>query len=173
MNKELVRPYVRRFAIIFVFSVIAVFFLSEVAFKLQKNNIDRGPQEIELVIPAGTAEKVAAGQPVPGIPEEMVFIVGDKLIVRNQDNVTHELGPVLVPPGASASLPMDNADSFALNCSFQTNNYLGLDVKEATTWKTRLTGVGFAAPATTLMIFLYSIAIKPIEPPEDKSEAED
>jgi hypothetical protein len=93
----------------------------------------------------------------------MVFVLGDVLVVNNQDSVPHELGPLFVPAGASASLPMDIADNFALNCSFSSTKYLGLDVKEPTTWITRLVGVAFAAPATTVIVFLYSLIVWPLK----------
>jgi hypothetical protein len=59
---------------------------------------------------------------------------------------------------------MDLADTLAVTCSFTSTNYLGLDVKEPTTWQTRLTGVLFAAPPTALMVFLYSLAVRPLKP---------
>ncbi len=164
MKREELRPYVRRLAWVFVISLIGSFVVSEVAFRLQPNNIDRAPQVVEILIPAGTAERVAAGEDVPSIPSEMVFVVGDVLLVRNEDSVPHELGPLLVPAGSSASLPMDQAENFAMNCSFQSSNYLGVDVKEPTTIQTRLTGLSFSVPPTTLMLFLYSLVAKPIVP---------
>lgn len=163
-------PYLRRLVIIFVVSILGVGVISETAFRLQKHNIDRGAQEIELLIPLGTAEKVAAGQPVPAIPAELVFVVGDVLVVRNQDVVTHELGPMLVPPNSSASMPMNEVDSFALNCSFQPSNYLGLDITEPTTWQTRLLAIAFAAPPTAVMVFLYSLVVRPVLTPNDREE---
>ena len=169
MDRTLFRPAILRLLMILAFSSIAVLALSELAFRLQPFNVDRGAQTIELTIPAGTAEKVAAGEPVPAIPTEMVFVLGDVLVVNNQDDVPHELGPLFVPAGSSASLPMDRADNFALNCSFSASNYLGLEVKAPTTWRTRLTGVLFAAPATAVMLFLYSLIVWPLQPATDDS----
>ena len=45
----------------------------------------RPPQEIVLTIPAGTAEQVSRGEQPPSIPENMVFVVGDTLVVENED----------------------------------------------------------------------------------------
>ena len=164
MDTTILRPAITRLLIILAISSVVVFAISEIAFRLQPYNIDRAAQTIELTIPPGTADAIAAGQPVPAIPPELVFVLGDTLQVNNQDSVAHELGPLLVPAGASATLPMDAAENFALTCSFSSTNYLGVEVKAPTTWRTRLVGVAFAAPATTVMAFLYSIVIRPIKP---------
>jgi hypothetical protein len=150
--------------------IISIIFvgINEIAFKLQKHNIDRGPEEIKLVIPLGTAEKVKNGETVPGVPEELVFIVGDRLVVENQDIETHELGPILVPPGSRGSMLMEEEDNYYASCSFQPTKYLGLEIKEATTLETKLLAVFFSAPPTTLLVFLYSLVIKPIEVPEEE-----
>ncbi len=55
----------------------------------------RPPQEIVLTIPSGTADQVARGEQPPSIPENMVFVVGDTLVVKNDDTVDHKLGPVV------------------------------------------------------------------------------
>jgi hypothetical protein len=170
VNKEIVWPYLKRFLIILLVCSVLAGVGSEIAFRVQRNNIDRGPQDIELIIPAGTAAKVAKGQAVPSLPEEMVFIIGDVLIVQNEDSETHELGPLLIPPGTSASMPMKEVDNLALGCSFQPSNYLGMEIKEATTWETRLLAISFVAPPTAIIAFLYSLAIRGIDPNEELAE---
>jgi hypothetical protein len=57
---------------------------------------------------------------------------------------------------------MDHADNIAVSCSFRPSAYLGLDVKEPTTLRTRLVGLSFAVPPTAVMLFLYSLAARPI-----------
>lgn len=162
--------YFKRLGLIFIVTVVVVWGISEAAFRLQKHNVDRSPEEIELVIPEGTAEQVAAGEAVPTIPDELVFVVGDVLVVRNEDVVTHELGPLLVPAASSARMAMEEADSFALSCSFQPTNYLGLDIKDPTTWETRLLAIAFAAPPTTVVVFLYSLVVRPVVFGEDSED---
>lgn len=162
-NQSPARPYLRRLGIILGVSIIVSAIINEAAFRLQPGNVDRNAMTIELVIPAGTAEKVAAGEAVPAIPEEMVFVLGDVLVVRNEDVETHVLGPLLVPPGTSASMSMDQAENIALDCSFQASSYLGVEVKAPTTLKTRLLALSFAAPPTTVVLFLYSLATHPIK----------
>ena len=131
---------------------------------LFKETSDRPPEDVELVIPPGTADKVAIGEEVPSIPDTLVFVVGDTLIVKNEDVVDHQLGPVWVPAGTSASLAMDNANSYDYSCSFRPSRYLGLDIREPTTINTRLVALGYVTPATTIFFFVYSLIIWPLEP---------
>lgn len=163
ISKSEARPYLNRLGLILVVSILVSAVVNELAFRFQPGNVDRSARVIELVIPAGTAAQVAAGQPVPAIPEEMVFVLGDVLVVRNDDVETHVLGPLLVPPGTSASMSMDRAENIAMDCSFQSSSYLGVEVKAPTTLKTRLLALSFAAPPTTVVLFLYSLATHPIK----------
>ena len=48
------------------------------------------PRTVELVIPAGTAGVVSAGEVVQAIPEELVLRRGDTLLIANDDLVPHE-----------------------------------------------------------------------------------
>lgn len=157
-----------RLIIIFLISVALVWIGSEVAFYFLREDTDRLPEEIELVIPPGTAAKVAAGEPIPSIPDEMTFVLGDTLIVKNEDSVNHELGPLWIPPNSKSSLVLDAADRYAYSCSFQTSRYLGLNVRQPTTWQTRLLALGFTVPATTAFFFIYSLALWPINPGSKK-----
>jgi hypothetical protein len=158
--------------ITFFISLTLVWIGSELAFYFLRENTDRLPEQIELVIPPGTAEKVAAGEPIPSIPDEMTFVLGDTLIVKNEDSVNHELGPLWIPPRSKASMVLDAADRYAYSCSFQTSRYLGLNVRQPTTWKTRLLALGFTVPATTAFFFIYSLALWPINP-DTKKDSQD
>ena len=164
MDRSLVGPIVERFLIVLLVSFLLVLGVSELGFRLQVlgGDTDRLPQDVVLVIPDGTAERVAQGEAVPSIPEEWTFVVGDVLVVRNEDSVGHELGPVLVAPGGSASLPMEQAEHFALACSFQPSRYLGLEVREASTLSVRILAIVYAVPPTMVMFFIYSLAIWPL-----------
>jgi len=161
-KKNTIRPYINRLIIVFLISVVLVALFNEGSYLLQKEKYDRAPQTIELTIPDGTAARVEAGEDVPAIPEEMIFVLGDTLQVTNHDTVSHQLGPIWVPAGGTASLVMKQAQKFAYSCSFATSRYLGLDVRQPTTLGTRLTGLGLAAPTMTALFFIYSVLIFPI-----------
>jgi hypothetical protein len=133
--------------------------MSEVSYQLLKRE-NREPMRIELVIPAGTAERVAAGETPPGIPEGMSFVIGDTLVVINQDNVDHQLGPMWVPAGTSASMNLATEESFSLECSFQPTRYFGLDVHPPVTLGTRISGIVFAGFPLSALFAVYSLLIK-------------
>lgn len=115
----------------------------------------RSPQEITLVVPAGTSEQVARGEQPPGIPENMSFVVGDTLIIRNEDSVDHKLGQLWIPANASAQLSLTQEESFAFECSFQPDNYFGLDVNPPLTAGTRIFGVFYVGIPLGVLISLY------------------
>ena len=82
-SKSTLHVYMVRLGFILVISFVFAFAFNEVTYRLQKEPTDRAPQVIQLVIPQGTAQRIAAGEPVPDIPAEMVFVVGDVLEVIN------------------------------------------------------------------------------------------
>ena len=159
-----------RIAIVLVLAIVAVAAINEGAFFLLKEKGDRAPETVELIIPEGTAERVAQGEQIPAIPEEMVFVIGDVLKVVNRDSVDHQLGPIWVPAGASGSIVLEQADKFAYRCSFQASRYLGLDVRVGTTVKSRVQALLLAAPPTAVFLFIYSLLIFPIK--ENKKQAD-
>lgn len=134
--------------------------VSEVPFLFLQETA-RPPQEIALIIPAGTSEQVARGERPPSIPENMTFVVGDRLVVKNEDSVDHKLGPLWIPANSSAQLSLDQEESLAFECSFQPGNYFGLDIREPLTLGTRLYGILFVAIPMSIMIALYSFIILP------------
>jgi hypothetical protein len=150
-------------------SVVFAVAFNEVSYLLQKDQYDRAPKTIELVIPPGTADQVDAGQEVTSIPEEMVFVLGDVLEVVNHDSVSHQLGPVWVPPGAKGTMVMDIAREVSYSCSFSTSRYLGLDIRQPTTLGTRLTGLAISAPTVTVLLFIYSLLVFPVNKSEGKN----
>lgn len=157
-------PYLKRLLVIFGVSLVLALIINEVSYLLQKDQYDRPPQTIQLVVQPGTAERIAAGEEVPSIPSEMVFVVGDVLEVKNDDNVPHQLGPIWVPSGATGQLVMEKIDKLAYSCSFQTSRYLGLDIRQPTTMGTRFVALALSAPTVTALIFIYSLLVYPVKP---------
>ena len=149
---------------IFLVSVVLVLIMGEVANRIIPD-AGRAPQDVLLVIPAGTAEKVARGEAEPNLPEQMRFVTGDVLIVQNDDVVDHELGPLFIPAGTRASLTLEEAAHYDYSCSFHPSQFLGLAVSEATDLNVRIIAVLYVAPATALFIFIYSLALKPLDKP--------
>ncbi len=150
----------KRIGISLILGFLLAGITTEVSYQLLKRE-NREPARIELIIPAGTAQRVAAGETPPAIPEDMTFVIGDTLVVVNQDEVDHQLGPLWVPAGASASMNLDTEENFALECSFQPSKYFGLEVRPPVTWGTRISGILFAGFPLSAIFAVYSILITP------------
>lgn len=139
--------------------------VSEIPFLFLQESA-RPPQEIVLTIPRGTAEQVSRGEQPPSIPTDMIFVVGDVLVVINQDAVDHKLGPLWIPANSSAQLPLGREESLAFECTFQPGKYFGLDVREPLTTSTRIFGILYAGLPMGILIALYSF-IMPVKKNEN------
>lgn len=138
--------------------------INEFSFIFMKSEAGRGPERIEMVIPAGTADKVARGEADPTLPDKMVFVQGDTLVVINQDTVNHRLGPLFIPAGTSASLTLNQAVNITYSCSFEPTQYFGLDVREPVSTATRLEGIFISGLPLGVIFMLYSILVWPLKP---------
>ena len=152
------RIILKRLGISLLLGLLIGIAVSEIPFIFLRETA-RPPQEIVLTIPRGTAEQVARGEQPPSIPENMIFVVGDTLVVKNEDSVDHKLGTLWIPAGSSAELPLGKEESFAFECSFQPGKYFGLDVRESLTLGTRLYGILYAGLPMSILIALYSLVI--------------
>lgn len=167
MKSEMWNSILKRAAILLLVATIIIFGISEAVYLLQKERISRAPQVIELTIPKGAASQIKQGQALDEIPRKMIFVVGDTLLVNNLDDVAHELGPLWIPPGSSASLDLQIESAYSFSCSFTPSKYLGLTVKEATTWRTRLAALGYGVPPLFMLFFVYSFVIWPVKKEEE------
>ena len=148
----------KRIVISMLLGVLLAAITTEIAYQLLKRE-NREPQRIELVIPAGTAEDIAKGEAPLSIPEDMNFVVGDTLVVVNRDNVDHQLGPLWIPAGTSASLFLDSEQKYSMECSFQPARVFDIDVLQPVTLGTRLTGILFAGFPLGALFAVYSTLI--------------
>jgi hypothetical protein len=151
---------IKRILISMLIGIAIGVLISEVSFVFLQETA-RPPQEIMLTIPAGTAEQVARGEQPPSIPKDMVFVVGDTLVMKNEDNVDHKLGELWIPANSTAQLSLNEEQNMAFECSFQAGNYFGLDVRQSLTWGTRVYGVLYAGVPLGILIALYSFVVPP------------
>ncbi|OIN95243.1 MAG: hypothetical protein AUJ21_03485 [Anaerolineae bacterium CG1_02_58_13] len=145
----------KRILIFLVIGIVVGAAISEITFLFLRET-GRAPKEILLTIPAGTAEQVARGEQPPALPENMIFVVGDVLTVKNEDAVDHQMGPLWIPAGASAHLALAVEENLAYECSFQSTKYIGLDVRKPVTLGTRLYGILYAGIPLGVLLALYS-----------------
>lgn len=151
-------PIVKRIVLSILLGLTLAVLTTEISYRLLRRE-NRAPKRIELVIPPGSAERVARGEAPPDIPEELTFVVGDTLVVINQDSASHQLGPLWIPAGAVASLTLESEQNYAMECSFQPSRVFGLDVREPVTLATRLTGIFFAGLPLSALFAVYSLVI--------------
>lgn len=148
----------KRIVVSMLIGIVLGVVISELSFIILHETA-RPPQEIILTIPTGTAEKVARGEQPPSIPKDMIFVVGDTLVVKNEDVVDHKLGQLWIPANSSAQLALNEAQNMAFECSFQPGNYFGLDVRQSLTLGTRIYGVLYAGVPLGILILLYSFVV--------------
>ena len=149
---------VKRILIALLIGLLAGALISEIPFLFLQETA-RPAQEILLTIPTGTAEQVARGEQPLSIPENMAFVVGDVLVVENMDSVDHKLGPLWIPANSSARLPLNREENLAFECTFQSDNYFGIDVHQPLTFGTRIYGIISVGLPLGILIALYSLVI--------------
>lgn len=152
---------IRRISLFLIIGIILAWGMNEISYIFLKTDASRAPGTIELVIPAGTAARVARGDKEPSIPEGMVFVIGDTLVVRNDDSLDHQLGPLFIPSGTSATLKFNTAEKMSYSCSFSASKAFGMDVQLPVTSFTRFTGAVLAGLPLGVLIALYSFVLQP------------
>ncbi len=155
--------FLKRIAICMLISLVVGAAISEITFYFLHAGQTRAPEVVELDIPAGTADRIAQGQGAPSLPANMTFLVGDTLLVKNQDSVVHQLGPLLIPSGTQASMKLDTERDYTVTCSFQPSKYLGLDVLAPVTVTTRIVGVLETGLNLGFLVTVYSLFAIPVK----------
>ena len=145
----------KRIGLSFLFGLALGALTTEISYILLKKE-NREPGIIELVIPAGTGDLVRAGEAPPDIPKDMRFVVGDTLQVVNEDDESHQVGPLWIPARTTASLRMETEENYLYECSFQTGSYMGVTIMQPVTWRTRVYGITFAGFPLGAMFAVYS-----------------
>jgi hypothetical protein len=77
-------------------------------------------REVVYVIPKGTAARSGGGEIPSGLPSEIHLRLGirDILVLRNDDEVPMQLGPVRLEPGQTYRLAFHQPGAIQLACSF-------------------------------------------------------
>ncbi|WP_322791330.1 hypothetical protein [Bellilinea sp.] len=148
-------------------SSVFAFAVSEVSYQLVKDQSERPPQVVEILIPAGTAQQIANGENGPALPE-MKFVEGDTLVVRNLDDVSHQLGPLWVLPGSSSRMTLDRPSQYTMECSFQQTRSLGIDVLARAKASDRVFGIISIGFPTWILLWLYTLVVKPLPGSENE-----
>lgn len=70
----------------------------------------------ELVIPAGTTDRLRRGETVAVMPDRLEFRVGQTLLIRNDDSHSQSVGPYNVPAGETLGVTYGTPGRFEGEC---------------------------------------------------------
>lgn len=78
---------------------------------------ERDPVVHRFVIPAGTRARLDAGQEVEIVPPRLEVRVGDRLLLRNRDDVQHHMGPLVVDANGLLSMTFSDEGTIKGICT--------------------------------------------------------
>ena len=83
---------------------------------------------LTFVIPPGTAARLKAGEPLSVLPSPVHLAVGvrDVLVLTNDDEVAHQVGPIILGSRQTYRIPFRRPGTFKYNCSLHTTGTLTL-----------------------------------------------
>ena len=83
-----------------------------------------------FAIPKGTWARRMAGDKVEILPERIDLTLGlnDILLLRNDDEVPQQFGPVVIMPGQSFRLPFEVASTYSFACSAHASGQMSVVV---------------------------------------------
>ena len=81
-----------------------------------------------FVIPAGTAERVRAGEQVEIIPKVLELEVGDSITLVNDDDVTQVTGFLTVRPGETIHYRFTSASTYSGACTLHPDGGVTIHV---------------------------------------------
>ena len=83
-----------------------------------------------FAIPKGTWARRMAGNKVEILPERIDLTLGlnDTLLLRNDDEVPQQFGPVVIMPGQSFRLPFEVASIYSFACSAHASGQMSVVV---------------------------------------------
>lgn len=169
--RSLFGPGIWRWAACFAAGIGLAAFISAAAWIALSDGPLRAPHSVEVRIPAGTAEAIERGEAVSAIPGDLRFVQGDRLVLKNEDVVAHTVGSYSVGPGTTLTLPLDNASSSSLLCSFHPQGSIALDVRPRTSplmvlWPTLIIGVPLGIVAVVVVEVARRLDVGAPEPSE-------
>jgi plastocyanin len=86
-------------------------------------------ETIEIEVPAGTAERIAAGEDVELLPRTLEVSVGDRLVVRNLDDVAHQVGPYDVAAGQTIEQAFSTPGTLEGLCTLHDSGHVTIVVR--------------------------------------------
>lgn len=128
----------------------------------------RAPQEHILRIPAGTSERIAAGENPLEIPVTWSFVAGDTLKLVNDDKVDHLLGSYKAPAHATAEYTLRTQVRVNMFCSLHPSGAIVLNVEErGFNWRMTLLPTAVFGPSVGLVLFVVQRVLRRLDPDDD------
>ena len=89
------------------------------------------PEQIVITIPAGTGDRMAAGEEVNLLPTDLSFKLRDHLIVVNNDDQVHQVGPFTVAPGDRVDKEFSEAATIEGFCSLHPSGKITITIGDS------------------------------------------
>lgn len=86
--------------------------------------------DYDYLIPAGTADRMSAGEAVDILPAELRVTVGEVIRIVNEDEEGHFVGIFYVGAGETVTQRFASAGEFVGACSVHPSGQLTLEVSE-------------------------------------------
>ncbi len=88
------------------------------------------PDQVVITIPSGTGDRMAAGEEVNLLPPDLNFKLRDHLIVVNNDDQVHQVGPFTVAPGDRLDKEFSEAATIEGFCSLHPSGRITINIGE-------------------------------------------
>jgi hypothetical protein len=100
--------------------------------RVQVSDVDDDAEfDFDYLIPPGTADRIAAGEEVEIVPQELVIEVGESIRIVNDDAVGHIVGVFYVGAGETLTQRFDSPGELSGECSVHPSGAFTLRVVEA------------------------------------------
>lgn len=86
--------------------------------------------DYEFLIPAGTGERIRAGEDIAILPAEMDVRVGEVIWITNEDDEGHFIGIFYVGPNEQVSQRFASEGEFVGNCTVHPSGQIALRVSQ-------------------------------------------
>ena len=93
------------------------------------SDTDTGGSEFVVEVAPGTGERIAAGEEVELIPSVVELDVGDTLVITNDDDQVHQVGPYVVGPYQTLRQTFATAGTVEGLCSLHPSGQVEIIVR--------------------------------------------
>jgi len=89
-------------------------------------------RQLTIVIPPGTAERIAAGDVENAPPHQIELVLGvqDVLVIQNNDSVWHEVGPYRIAPGRTLTQRFTHPGVIQQACTMTPGRQVEIIIRE-------------------------------------------